>query len=72
MNKQLPYLVNNVIKVLQLQDDADDNEVEKPPLETASIKTSTRQLVFLPVPGLVDVSKFRPGELVGSIRSLDP
>jgi 26S proteasome regulatory subunit T5 len=29
------------------------------------IKTSTRQTVFLPVPGLVDVNTLKPGDLVG-------
>ncbi len=29
------------------------------------IKTSTRQTIFLPVVGLVDAAKLRPGDLVG-------
>lgn len=29
------------------------------------IKTSTRNTIFLPVPGLVDSAELRPGELVG-------
>lgn len=29
------------------------------------IKTSTRNTVFLPVPGLVDPTELKPGELVG-------
>jgi len=66
MNKQLPYLVSNVIEVLELPEEADDDEIEKPPSgKTVSIKTSTRQIVFLPVPGLVDVNQLKPGELVG-------
>ena len=66
MNRQLPYLVSNVIEILELPEEADDDEVEKPPSgKTVSIKTSTRQIVFLPVPGLVDVNKLKPGELVG-------
>ena len=66
MNKQLPYLVSNVIEVLELPEETDDDEVEKPPSgKTVSIKTSTRQIVFLPVPGLVEVNRLKPGELVG-------
>ena len=29
------------------------------------LKTSTRQTIFLPVVGLVDADKLRPGDLVG-------
>ena len=29
------------------------------------LKTSTRQTIFLPVVGLVDAEKLRPGDLVG-------
>lgn len=29
------------------------------------IKTSTRQTIFLPVPGLIDASELKPGDLVG-------
>lgn len=29
------------------------------------VKTSTRNTIFLPVPGLVDSSELKPGELVG-------
>jgi len=29
------------------------------------LKTSTRQTVFLPVPGLVDAETLKPGDLVG-------
>ena len=31
----------------------------------AIIKTSTRQTIFLPVPGLVDVSTLKPSDLIG-------
>ena len=30
------------------------------------MRTSTRQTIFLPVPGLVDVSELKPGDLVGT------
>jgi ATP-dependent 26S proteasome regulatory subunit len=32
----------------------------------AVVKTSTRQTVFLPIPGLVRASELTPGELVGT------
>jgi 26S proteasome regulatory subunit T5 len=30
------------------------------------IKTSTRQTIFLPIPGLVEVEELKPGDLVGT------
>lgn len=33
---------------------------------SAVIKTSTRQTIFLPIPGLVDVKELKPGDLVGT------
>ena len=30
------------------------------------IKTSTRQTVYLPIPGLVDSSELKPGDLIGT------
>jgi 26S proteasome regulatory subunit T5 len=30
------------------------------------VRTSTRQTIYLPVPGLVDASTLRPGDLVGT------
>jgi len=70
MNKQLPYLVANVIEILDLDPlDADDGAaVDLNALKNDKcvvIKTSTRQTVFLPVVGLVDPKKLKPGDLVG-------
>ena len=31
------------------------------------IKTSTRQTVYLPIPGLVDVDQLKPGDLIGTV-----
>jgi 26S proteasome regulatory subunit T5 len=31
----------------------------------AVVKTSTRQTIFLPMPGLVEPEKLKPGDLVG-------
>lgn len=65
LNKQLPYLISNVVEILDIPDE-DESEVHNPTSSKAvCIKTSTRQTVFLPVPGLVEVSTLKPGDLVG-------
>lgn len=73
LNKQLPYLVSNVIEILDLRqiDELDDDEMEIDYDPSSSknkgvvVKTSTRQTVFLPVVGLVSPDEMKPGELVG-------
>ncbi len=69
MNKQLPYLVSNVIEVLDLEPEADEDgaavDLDAKQSKCVVIKTSTRQTVFLPVVGLVDADTLKPGELVG-------
>lgn len=72
MNKQLPYLVANVIEILDLEGDENEEEdggnVDLDSLrkdKCVVIKTSTRQTIFLPVVGLVDPKKLKPGDLVG-------
>eukprot|EP00035_Acanthoeca_spectabilis_P035130 m.32667 g.32667 ORF g.32667 m.32667 type:complete len:428 (+) comp7073_c0_seq1:22-1305(+) len=72
MNKQLPYLVGNVVELLDLapeegsaEDGANvDLDAERKG-KTAVIKTSTRQTIFLPVIGLVPAEKLKPSDLVG-------
>ncbi|XP_030849278.1 26S proteasome regulatory subunit 6A-B [Strongylocentrotus purpuratus] len=72
VNKTLPYLVSNVIELLDVQPD-EDEETEGANVDLDSqrkgkcavIKTSTRQTYFLPVIGLVDAEKLNPGDLVG-------
>ena len=34
------------------------------------IKTSTRQTIYLPIPGLVEVDQLKPGDLIGTVRRL--
>lgn len=72
LNKQLPYLVANVVELL-------DMDLEEEPEEDGAnidldahrkgkccvLKTSTRQTIFLPVPGLVEPEKLKPADLVG-------
>ena len=68
-NKQLPWLVSNIVEILDIQPEKDgEDEVdpdEKPEDKCVVVKTSTRNTIFLPVPGLVDTTELRPGELVG-------
>ncbi|KAL9057176.1 MAG: hypothetical protein Q9162_002504 [Coniocarpon cinnabarinum] len=71
-NRQLPYLVGNVVELLDLEvNEADTSEGANVDLDatrvgkSAVIKTSTRQTIFLPLIGLVDHEKLKPGDLIG-------
>lgn len=71
-NRQLPYLVGNVVEILDLDVEAEAQE-EGANIDldatrvgkSAVIKTSTRQTIFLPLIGLVDHDKLKPGDLIG-------
>ncbi|KKF94764.1 26S protease regulatory subunit 6A [Ceratocystis fimbriata CBS 114723] len=71
-NKQLPYLVGNVVELLDLDPTAESQE-EGANIDldatrvgkSAVIKTSTRQTIFLPLIGLVDPDKLKPADLIG-------
>eukprot|EP00128_Syssomonas_multiformis_P009513 Colp12_sorted_trinity150504_noHs@24291 len=72
LNKQLPYLVGNVVELLdvdpseQAEEDGANVDLDSQRKgKCAVIKTSTRQTIFLPVIGLVDADKLKPGDLVG-------
>merc|ERR1711976_388694 len=72
VNKTFPYLVSNVIELLDVdpQDQAEEDGANvdldsQRKGKCAVIKTSTRQTYFLPVIGLVDAEKLKPGDLVG-------
>lgn len=71
VNKTLPYLVSNVIELLDVDPEETEEEGAIVDLDArrkgkcAVIKTSTRQTYFLPVIGLVDPVKLKPGDLVG-------
>ena len=69
MNKQLPYLVSNVIEILNLEPETDEDgaamDTDAKSTKAVVIKTSTRQTIFLPVVGLVDPAELKPGDLVG-------
>lgn len=66
-NKQLPWLVSNIVEILDIEPekDGDEDPDEKPEDKCVVVKTSTRNTIFLPVPGLVDSADLKPGELVG-------
>ena len=57
LNKQLPYLVSNIVEILQVEDEEEiennDFKEEKEKKQVV-IKTSTRNTIFLPIIGLVD------------------
>ena len=69
VNKTLPYLVSNVIELLDVdpqdlgeEDGANVDLDSQRKGKCAVIKTSTRQTYFLPVIGLVDAEKLKPGD----------
>jgi 26S proteasome regulatory subunit T5 len=75
-NTTLPYLIANVVEVLDLPPDADEAErraqegrmdidIDPDEYKAVVVKTTSRQTVFLEEPGLVPVAKLKPGELVG-------
>eukprot|EP01062_Namystynia_karyoxenos_P029021 TRINITY_DN2187_c0_g1_i1.p1 TRINITY_DN2187_c0_g1~~TRINITY_DN2187_c0_g1_i1.p1 ORF type:complete len:484 (+),score=228.85 TRINITY_DN2187_c0_g1_i1:97-1452(+) len=75
LNKQLPYLVSNVIEILEpdvgMSKDDEEEMGDNVDLDSvrggkaAVIKTSTRQTIYLPVAGLVDPDLLKPNDLVG-------
>lgn len=71
LNKTLPYLVSNVIEILDIDPEENEEEGANVDLDSqrkgkcAVIKTSTRQTYFLPVIGLVEPEDLKPGDLVG-------
>ena len=68
--KVLPYLVSNVVEILEVDNDTSDTPedlMDEPPkkIKCVVIKTSTRQTVFLPLSGLVEPEDLKPGDLIG-------
>ncbi|KAI0802081.1 P-loop containing nucleoside triphosphate hydrolase protein [Irpex lacteus] len=69
-NKVLPYLVSNVVEILDLDPEAEDDGANRDQDASrkgkcAVIKTSTRQTVFLPMIGLVPADELKPQDLIG-------
>jgi hypothetical protein len=70
LNKQLPYLVGNVVEILDIveEDEEDGGNFDLDSQRKGKavvLKTSTRQTIFLPVIGLVAADELKPGDLVG-------
>ncbi|KAL3122092.1 hypothetical protein niasHT_009385 [Heterodera trifolii] len=69
INKTLPYLVSNVIELLDLEEQQEEEganiDLDAHKTKCAVIKTSTRATYFLPVVGLVDPEEMKPSDLVG-------
>merc|ERR1719244_997801 len=76
MNKQLPYLVSNVVEILDVTKEDKEEEQSEAAKDIhigadaqtdkcVVVKTSTRQTIFLPIPGLVDTKELHPNDLVG-------
>ena len=70
LNKQLPYLVGNVVEVLDVEpeEEEDGGNVDLDSQRKGQcvvLKTSTRQTIFLPVIGLVPAAELKPSDLVG-------
>ena len=72
LNKQLPFLVANVVEIVEPYIDPTEDETDNkdsslsPECKGVVVKTSTRQTVFLPIPGLIRATEVVPGELVGT------
>eukprot|EP00828_Plagiopyla_frontata_P008693 TRINITY_DN1438_c0_g1_i1.p1 TRINITY_DN1438_c0_g1~~TRINITY_DN1438_c0_g1_i1.p1 ORF type:complete len:465 (+),score=95.88 TRINITY_DN1438_c0_g1_i1:127-1521(+) len=74
MNIQLPWLVSNVLEILDV-DPEDDEDLQdfggaqdadlKVKGQCVVIKTTTRQTIFLPMIGMLEANEMKPGELVG-------
>ncbi|GMH73415.1 hypothetical protein TrRE_jg10570 [Triparma retinervis] len=76
VNKQLPYLVASVVEVLDEdaedgleKEDEDGAAMDKDAVrktKSAVVRTTTRQTIYLPIPGLVDVEELKPSDMVGT------
>ncbi len=66
LNKQKPYLVASIVEVIdnpKEEEKGDGSAVDTRQNQSEKcvvVKTSTRQTIFLPVPGLVDPDELRP------------
>lgn len=70
LNKQLPYLVGNVVEILDIEEEEEEDGANvdldsQRKGKAVVLKTSTRQTIFLPVIGLVGAEELKPSDLVG-------
>ncbi|CAD8186693.1 unnamed protein product [Paramecium pentaurelia] len=68
----LPYLVSNIVEILDIEAEDKDQQDQSVTDGYATIsgkgvviKTTTRQTIFLPVTGLLNASQLKPAELIG-------
>lgn len=65
-NKMTPYIVSSIVETLKLEEeDADQTYQGAMEQMSAVIKTTRRDTIFLPLPGLVPAAELKPGDLVG-------
>jgi 26S proteasome regulatory subunit T5 len=71
LNTQLPHLIATLAEVFDVEDVDDSGgknvKKEKTPGfqgKAAIVKTSTRSTIFLPIPGIVDITKIKPMDLI--------
>ncbi|KAJ1736344.1 26S proteasome regulatory subunit 6A [Coemansia sp. RSA 1200] len=72
INKQLPYLVSNVVEILDIDPEGEEEEDganvdldSQRKGKCAVIRTSMRQTIFLPIIGLVPTNELTAGDLIG-------
>ena len=63
MSHTIPYYITPGLEEEEKEAQADAN-VRK--TRSAVVRTSTRQTIFLPIPGLVDPDQLKPSDLVGT------
>ncbi|CAD8111231.1 unnamed protein product [Paramecium sonneborni] len=68
----LPYLVANIVEILDIEAEDKDQQDQSVTDDYANIsgkgvviKSTTRQTIFLPVTGLLNASQLKPAELIG-------
>jgi 26S proteasome regulatory subunit T5 len=75
MSTQLPHMVANVGEILDIEDDEETDtrdgsgfnvkkDKEQKNKKALVIKTTGRQTIYLPVPGMVEPEDLKPGELI--------
>ena len=68
-NKVTPYIVSSLVELLELENE-DKQDVYQGATEkkSAVIKTSRRETVFLPIPGLVPAKDLQPSDIIAVNR----
>ena len=67
LNKKLPHLIGHIVEILDLDEDEVEQDGASVDLDaqrkgkSCVIKTSTRQTIYLPMPGIIDIDTVKPG-----------